>query len=82
MNNNKIHEVEKSTIINAKQCLIKLHRSSVTTCRADKNPYRHDGRADKDTYRHDGRAYNLSLYVYATQQLIITTRYLFKLKDL
>ena len=30
------------------------------SCRADKNPYRHDGRADKDTYRHDGRAYSLS----------------------
>ena len=26
------------------------------SCRADKNPYRHDGRADKDTYRHDSRA--------------------------
>ena len=25
-------------------------------CRADKNPYRHDGRADKDPYRHDRRA--------------------------
>ena len=31
------------------------------SCRADKNPYRHDGRADKDTYRHDGRAYSLNL---------------------
>ena len=30
------------------------------SCRADKNPYRHDGRADKDTYRQDGRAYSLS----------------------
>ena len=30
------------------------------SCRADKNPYRHDGREDKDTYRHDGRAYSLS----------------------
>ena len=25
-------------------------------CRADKNPYRPDGRADKDSYRHDRRA--------------------------
>ena len=25
-------------------------------CRADKNPYRHDGRADKNSYRHDRRA--------------------------
>ena len=25
-------------------------------CRADKNPYRHDGRADKNPYRHDRRA--------------------------
>ena len=31
------------------------------SCRADKNPYRHDGRADKDTYRYDCRAYSLSL---------------------
>ena len=30
------------------------------SCRADKNPYRHDGRADKDSYRHAGRAYSLS----------------------
>ena len=30
------------------------------SCRADMNPYRHDGRVDKHTYRHDGRAYNLS----------------------
>ena len=22
-------------------------------CRADKNPYRHDGRVDKDSYRHN-----------------------------
>ena len=43
-----------------KQGLIKLHRSEVTFCRADKNPYRHDGRADKDPYRHDRRAYSLS----------------------
>ena len=28
----------------------------VYACRADKNPYRHDGRADKNSYRHDGRA--------------------------
>ena len=40
--------------------LIKLHGSSVTFCRADKNPYPHDGRADKDPYRHDRRAYSLS----------------------
>ena len=26
------------------------------TCRADKNPYRHDRRADKNPYRHDRRA--------------------------
>ena len=25
-------------------------------CRADKHPYRHDGRADKNSYRHDCRA--------------------------
>ena len=25
-------------------------------CRADKNPYLHDGRADKDSYRHDRHA--------------------------
>ena len=50
MNNNKTHQVEKLSIINAKQC----------SCRADKNPYRHDGRADKDTDRHNGRAYSLS----------------------
>ena len=77
MNNNKTYQVEKLTIINAKQSLIKLHRSSVTSelllatrqndnhsphsCRADKNPYRHNGRADKDTYRHNGRTYSLSL---------------------
>ena len=30
------------------------------SCRADKNPYWHDGRADKDTYRQDGRVYSLS----------------------
>ena len=80
MNNNKTHQVEKLTIINAKQSLIKAHRSSVTSellqvtrqndnhsphsCRADKNPYRHDGRADKDIYRHDSRAYSLSLKNY------------------
>ena len=51
-------------IINAKQSLIKLHRSAVTFCRADKNPYRHDGRADKDPYRHDRHAYSLSLKNY------------------
>ena len=32
------------------------------SCRAGKNPYRHDSCADKDTYRHDGRVYSLSLY--------------------
>ena len=26
------------------------------SCRADKNPYRHDRRADKNPYRHDRRA--------------------------
>ena len=51
--------MEKLTIINAKQSLRYTdHRSH--SCRADKNPYRHDGRADKDTYRHDGRTYSLS----------------------
>ena len=65
MNNSRTHYVEKLTIkniINAKQSLIKLHRSSVTFCRADKNPYRQDGRADKDSYRHDRHAYSLSLH--------------------
>ena len=36
------------------------------SCRADKNPYRHDGCADKDAYRHDGRAYSLSQILYST----------------
>ena len=74
--NNKTYQVEKLTIIIAKQSLIKLHRSSITSelllvtrqndnhsphsCRVDNNPYRHDSLADKDTYRHDGHAYSLS----------------------
>ena len=33
-------------IINSTKCI-------VYACRADKNPYRHDGRADKNPYRHD-----------------------------
>ena len=39
------------------------------SCRADKNPYRHDGSADKDTYRHDSRAYSLSLEKYIAVKL-------------
>ena len=30
------------------------------SCRADKNPYWHDGRVDKDTDGHIGRAHSLS----------------------
>ena len=73
MNNSRTHYVEKLTIkniINAKQSLIKLHRSSVTFCRADKNPYRHDGRADKDSYPHDRRAYSLSRQYFSANMVI------------
>ena len=43
MNNNKTHQVEKLTIINAKQSLSYTDRQS-HSCHADKNPYQHDGR--------------------------------------
>ena len=49
------------------QTTFKLHGSSVTFCRADKNPYRHNGRADKDPYRHDRRAYSLSQNIHFIQ---------------
>ena len=62
MNNNKKHQIEKLTIINAEQSLSYTDHQSHFR-RANKNPYRQDGHADKDSYRHEGRAYNLSLVV-------------------